>query len=79
MRVSAMGIKMQNVLDYLGLSGVLALFAGAVGYGALHQRVDTLEKRDRGAENSIAIARLEEQCKAIRSDISDIKHAVVKS
>lgn len=69
---------MSGVMDYLGISGIVAILMGLFGYGALHQRVSSLEDKDRSAENSIAIARLEEQFKAMRSDIQEIKRAVVK-
>jgi len=72
------GGGMGEVLDWIGLSGLLAMVAGAVGYGQLHGRVTSLEDRDASQENQVAIARLEEQVKAIRADISDIKTAVMK-
>jgi hypothetical protein len=37
-----------------------------------------LKERDTSQANQIAIARLEEQMKALQSDVSDIKRAVVK-
>jgi len=76
---------MTDLVDYLGLSGVVAIIAGIFGYGGLHQRVThlnertkNLERADRSAENAIAIARLEEQFTAIREDIREIKQAVVR-
>jgi hypothetical protein len=65
-------------LDWLGLSGLLAIIGGAVGYGQLHGRVKALEDRDASQENAIAIARLEEKFAAMSNDIQDIKRAVVK-
>ena len=72
------GGGMGEVLDWVGLSGVVALLAGAVGYGQLRSDVKALKERDTSQANQIAIARLEEQMKALQSDVSDIKKAVVK-
>jgi len=70
---------MTDALDYLGLSGVAALIAGVFGYGALHQRVKAVESCvEKNANNIVAIARLEEQVAAMRSDLQEIKRAVVK-
>ena len=71
----------QGILEWLGLSGVAAGVAGAIGYGRLQGRLSALEERarqDTSQENQIAIARLEEQFKAMNADIQDIKRAVVK-
>ena len=51
--------NMHDVLDYLGITGLLALIGGAVGYGQLHGRVKSLEDKDVSQENAVAIARLE--------------------
>lgn len=69
---------MTGILDWVGLSGVIALLAGAAGYGQLRSDVKALKERDTSQANQIAIARLEEQMKAIRDDVTDIKRAVVK-
>jgi hypothetical protein len=69
---------MNDPIEYIGFSGLVAIVLGIFGYGALHQRVTSLEDKDRSEQNSIAIARLEEQFKAMRSDIQEIKRAVVK-
>ena len=70
---------MNDPAGYIGFSGVLALIAGVFGYGAIHQRVKNLEACvERSAGNNVAIARLEEQVAAMRSDIKEIKTAVVK-
>ena len=70
---------MSDVFDYLGLSGIFAIIAGVFGYGALHQRVKNVESCvEKNANNIVAIARLEEQVAAMRTDIHDIKRAVVK-
>lgn len=70
---------MSDVMDYLGISGVIALILGAIGHGALHQRVKTLEaSAEKHADNALTIARLEERVKSISSDIQEIKRAVVK-
>lgn len=68
----------KDLLDWIGVSGILALIAGLMGYGSLRQRVKTLEDKDNSAGNAVAIARLEEQMKGVRTDISEIKKAVVK-
>lgn len=68
----------QTLLDWLGISGLLAILGGAVGYGQLHGRVKSLEDKDVSQDNAIAIARLEEQVSAMRGDVSDIKKAVLK-
>jgi len=68
----------KDLLDWIGVSGILALLAGVMGYGSLRQRVKTLEDRDNSASNAVAIARLEEQMKGVRTDIAEIKKAVVK-
>lgn len=65
-------------LDWLGISGLVAIIGGAVGYGQLHGRVKSLEDKDASQENAIAIARLEEKVAAMSSDVQDIKRAVVK-
>lgn len=69
---------MASILDWVGLSGVIALLAGAAGYGQLRSDVNSLKDRDTSQENQVAIARLEEQIKAMRGDITDIKRAVTK-
>ena len=51
--------NMHDVLDYLGITGLLALIGGSVGYGQLHGRVKSLEDKDASQENAVAIARLE--------------------
>lgn len=68
----------KDILDWIGLSGVVAFLVGAMGYGSLRQRVKVLEDKDNSASNAVAIARLEEQMKGVRADIADIKKAVVK-
>jgi len=68
----------EQILDYLGVTGLLAMIGGAVGYGQLHGRVKSLEDKDTSQANAIAIARLEEQVSAMREDVSDIKKAVMK-
>lgn len=72
------GGGMGEVLDWIGISGLIAMVASAVGYGQLHGRVKSLEDKDTSQENQVAIARLEEQVKAMRSDVSDIKKAVTR-
>ena len=70
---------MSDIVDYLGLTGVIALVAGIFGYGSLHERVKHIETCvEKNANNIVAIARLEEQVAAMRSDIQEIKRAVVK-
>lgn len=69
---------MASILDWIGLSGIIALLAGAVGYGNLRSDVKGLKDRDTSQENQVAIARLEEQLKAMRADLSDIKKAVTR-
>lgn len=69
---------MGEVLNWVGISGLIALVASAVGYGQLHGRVKSLEDKDTSQENQVAIARLEEQVKAMHSDVADIKKAVMK-
>lgn len=49
----------EQILDYLGVTGLLALIGSAVGYGQLHGRVKSLEDKDSSQENAVAIARLE--------------------
>ena len=68
----------EQILDYLGVTGLFAMIGGAVGYGQLHGRVTSLEDKDTSQANAIAIARLEEQVSAMRDDVSDIKKAVMK-
>jgi hypothetical protein len=71
----------QTFLEWVGLSGVLALIGGTFWGGSLSQRVGNLEKHvehDTSQENAVSIARLEEQYKAMQSDITEIKRAVVK-
>ena len=70
---------MSDIVDYLGLTGVIALVAGIFGYGSLHERVKHIETCvEKNANNIVAIARLEEQVAAMRTDIHEIKRAVVK-
>lgn len=76
--VAAMINNGQTFLEWVGLSGVLALIGGTFWGGSLSQRVGNLEKRDNSQENAVSIARLEEQYKAMQSDITEIKRAVVK-
>jgi hypothetical protein len=68
----------KDILDWIGLSGIVTFLLGAMGYGSLQQRVKALEDKDNSASNAVAIARLEEQMKGVRADIADIKKAVVK-
>lgn len=71
----------QTLLDWLGISGLLAILGGVASHVRLGGRVNALEERarqDTSQENQIAIARLEEQFKAMNADIQDIKRAVVK-
>jgi hypothetical protein len=68
----------QSFMEWVGLSGVVALVTGAIAWGDLRQRVSNLEKHDNSQENAVSIARLEEQYKAMQSDITEIKRAVVK-
>lgn len=71
----------QTLLDWLGVSGLLAILGGVASHVRLGSRVNTLEERakqDTSQENQIAIARLEERISAMNSDIQDIKRAVVK-
>ena len=68
----------QSFMEWAGLSGVVALVTGAIAWGDLRQRVSNLEKHDTSQENAVSIARLEEQYKAMQSDITEIKRAVVK-
>lgn len=67
----------KDILDWVGLSGILSILLGAFGYGRLAQRVDSLESSDPHAQQ-IAIARLDERLKAMSNDIDEIKRAVVK-
>jgi len=70
-----------NVLDYLGVSGLLAIVGGGVAWGGLNQRVKKIEDADvahKCDENGIAIARLDERTKAIQSDVKDIKRLLQK-
>jgi len=68
----------KDILDWIGLSVVVAFLVGAMGYGSLRPRVKALEDKDNSASNAVAIARLEEQMKGVRADIAAIKKAVVK-
>ena len=68
----------QTFLEWVGLSGVLALIGGTFWGGSLSQRVGSLEKHDHNQENAVSIARLQEQTKAMQADITEIKKAVVK-
>lgn len=74
-----------SVLDYLGISGVLAIIGGAVAWGGLDQRVKKMEEStvaDKCDDNGIAIAQLstafEERTRAIQGDIKDIKRLLEK-
>lgn len=58
---------MGNIIDWLGLSGLLALIGFVFGYGHLHSRVKAMEsaietlaeREDKSEENARALARLE--------------------
>lgn len=74
-----------SVLDYLGVSGLVALVTGALAWGGLHQRVKALEDEDVADKcdaNGLAIAQLstafEERTRAIQSDVKDIKRLLQK-
>ena len=47
-------IEGRDFLDWLGVSGVIAGIAGAVGYGRLQGRVKTLEEKAEGVAASSA-------------------------
>lgn len=73
-----MTYNMTDILDYLGLSGIIAIVVGVFGHGQLHHRVKVVEEyMAKSADNNVAIARLEEQVTAMRSDLTEVKHAVV--
>lgn len=78
---------MSEVIDWLGLSGLLAMIGAVFGYGHLHSRVKATEdavtrladREDKSVENAQALARLEakfeERTAAILREIRDMKDA----
>lgn len=74
---------MQDVFDWLGVSGIVALVLGIFSHGRLAQRVEAVEGRVKTSDdNARALARLEakfeERTGAIMRDLEDIKKAVGK-
>ena len=71
----------QTFMEWVGLSGLFAIIGSSIAWGDLRHRVESIEnhiKADKSQDNAISIARLEEQYKAMQSDITEIKRAVVK-
>lgn len=63
-----------SVLDYLGLSGLLALAGAALGYGRLQQRIDqhaTLLEKFEATQTTLV--RLDERLKHVKDDVTEIK------
>jgi hypothetical protein len=69
----------QDLFEWLGLSGILAMIGGSVAAGRLGQRVANLEAeaKDR-KEDGEQLARLDERTKAMKADLEAIKAAVLK-
>lgn len=74
-----------SLLDYIGVSGVVAMVTGAVAWGGLNQRVKNIEDStvaDKCDDNGIAIAQLttafEERTRAIQGDVKEIKRLLQK-
>lgn len=66
-----------SVMDWLGLSGLLALGGAVFGYGRLQQRIDqhavVITRLEQTAET---LARLDERLKHVKDDVADIKETL---
>lgn len=72
------GSPVSELIDWLGLSGLLAIFGVVFGYGHLHSRVKAMEEAlESSEENAKALARLEakfeERTAAILRELQALK------
>lgn len=74
---------MGHLFDIIGVSGLIAIVGGLIGYGRLSQRVSAVEEATKkSGDNAESLARLEakfeERTGAIMRDLEAIKKAVAK-
>lgn len=66
-----------TLLDYLGLSGLLAMIGAALGHGRLQQRIDQHATELARLTNSAdMLARLDERLTHVKTDVAEIKDAL---
>lgn len=66
-----------TLLDYLGLSGLIAMLGAALGYGKLQQRIDQhTEELQRLAHSADMLARLDERLTHVKDDVASIKETL---
>jgi hypothetical protein len=66
-----------TVLEWLGLSGLLALIGAALGYGRLQQRIEQhAQELLKLSSNADTLARLDERLAHVKDDISEIKETL---
>ena len=66
-----------TILDYMGLSGLLAMLGAALGYGKLQQRIDQhTEELQRLTHSADMLARLDERLTHVKDDVSSIKETL---
>jgi len=66
-----------TLLDYLGLSGLLAMLGAALGYGKLQQRIDQhTEELQRLTHSADLLSRLDERLTHVKDDLASIKETL---
>lgn len=66
-----------NLLDWLGISGVIATIGGAIGFGQLKQRIDQhAAELTKLANNADTLARLDERLAHVKTDVAEIKESL---
>lgn len=63
-----------NILDWLGISGIVSAIGAAIGFGKLQQRINShAVEIAKLQQNSDTLTRLDERVLHIKADISEIK------
>lgn len=66
-----------SVMDWLGLSGLLALGGAIFGYGRLQQRIDQhAAELAKLSANADTLARLDERLSHVKDDVTEIKETL---
>ena len=66
-----------TVMDYLGLSGLLAMVGAALGYGRLQQRIEQHgQELAKLTSNADMLARLDERLSHVKDDVAEIKETL---
>ena len=63
-----------NILDWLGVSGIVSAIGAAIGFGKLHGKIANHEiEITKLQQNSDTLTRLDERVLHIRADLAEIK------